>query len=264
MCIVFCPASWYRDMTTHLVQHPTAVLYFFPNLEVLILPKIEMNHRNGEYKEAAVRLCLEHKLTGGASSVCRWPKLIRWKLQWVCCETAERLQVCTSGSCLTRSHIPCGVIIKQSPPEWRGIITRVAALAGKFSHFQVSITLICLHKLENFDSHSFACVFYVVNRGGWPSGSRAWHQAVWCGGDAPGLYSLGCRFESRQRHCVSWLTLWQFRQFLWLRAELPRLRFATTLRTAPSSTQRRVLDLLGALPQWVQQPEREAEHSVHL
>jgi len=125
---------------------PTVVLYFFLNLEVLILTKIEMNRRNGEYEEAAVHLCLQHKLTGGTSRACCWPKLIRWKLQWVCCWTAERLQVCTSGSCLTHSHIPCGVIIKQSPPEWSGIITRVAALAGKFSHLQVSITLICLHK----------------------------------------------------------------------------------------------------------------------
>jgi hypothetical protein len=35
------------------LEHPSVVFYLFPNLEVLILPKIEMNRRGGEYEEAA-------------------------------------------------------------------------------------------------------------------------------------------------------------------------------------------------------------------
>ena len=60
--------------------------------------------------------------------------------------------------CLTHSQIPSkGDCVTQSQPEgnvWCGaggagveeFITRVAGLNGKFSHFQVPITLICLHK----------------------------------------------------------------------------------------------------------------------
>ena len=79
----------------HEVQHHSVVLYYFANVEFAILAKIEMNRRNGEYAEGAVRLCLEQKVVEPPLRAVG-PKLIRWILQGVWGWTARILQVCTS------------------------------------------------------------------------------------------------------------------------------------------------------------------------
>jgi len=106
-----------------------------------------MNRRDGEYEDAEIRLCVEQKVTGGASSASYCPKLIRWGIA---------VGLMLDGREITNLHFrilshPLSHSVQddyqtQSPPEWRGSHNsrRVASLAGNFSHFQVSITLICL------------------------------------------------------------------------------------------------------------------------
>ena len=155
---VFCLISKFRYSF-----HNMLVLSFCFDLEGQLLQKIVVNHSSDECEEAEVwtsladlRLFREHS-PDLWSLLCMLLTQNSWRGNcggfW-----AGRPRDYNSSPRNRVSPIP--TFSAGSPPEWKEIITRPVAPAAKFSHFQVSISLICLRKYENFDSHSFAYTQY--------------------------------------------------------------------------------------------------------